>query len=156
MSDPITLRPYQPGDEVGILAGHNQTFTPPRSLAHWLWKFRDNPTGQIHTMVAAHETAGIVGAYVTLPVTATIEGKRRIAGQCVDLFVLPDYERRGFGRRLLEVMTRWLCDQSRDLIWLTTDPGTRAERFYRTAGWTDRGFDVNGERRFEWRPDERV
>jgi GNAT superfamily N-acetyltransferase len=95
MSDPITLRPYQPGDEVGILAGHNQTFTPVRSLEHWLWKFRDNPTGQIHTMVAAHEAAGIVGAYVTLPVMATIEGKRRIAGQCVDLFVLPDYRRHG-------------------------------------------------------------
>ncbi|MEO6596719.1 MAG: hypothetical protein ABIP94_18385 [Planctomycetota bacterium] len=95
MSDPITIRPYQPGDEVGLLAGHNQTFTPHRSLAHWLWKFRDNPTGQVHTMVAAHETAGIVGAYVTLPVWFSIEGKRRIAGQCVDLFVLPDYRRHG-------------------------------------------------------------
>src|SRR5688572_19116190 len=60
------------------------------------------------------------------------------------LFVLPAYERRGLGRQLLEVMTRWLCDQSRDVIWLTTAPGTRAERFYRTAGWTDRGFDGNG------------
>ncbi len=95
MSDPITIRPWQPGDEVGVLAGHNQTFTPPRSMAHWLWKFRDNPTGQVHTMVAAHETAGIVGAYVTLPVTFTIEGKRRIAGQCVDLFVLSDWRRHG-------------------------------------------------------------
>ncbi|HEX5051551.1 MAG TPA: hypothetical protein VFZ65_07265 [Planctomycetota bacterium] len=95
MSDPITIRPYQPGDEVSLLVGHNLTFAPPRSMAHWLWKFRDNPTGQVHTMVAEHETAGIVGAYVTLPVTFTIEGKHRLAGQCVDLFVLPDHRRHG-------------------------------------------------------------
>lgn len=90
----ITIRPYRPGDEAGLLAGHNQIF-PPRSRAHWDWKFRDNPTGQIHTMVAEHPTAGLVGAYVTLPVHFTIEGKRRIVGQCVDLWVLPEHRRAG-------------------------------------------------------------
>lgn len=95
MSDAITFRPYQPGDEVGILAGHNKTFTPHRSLAHWQWKFRDNPTGQIHTMLAVHERDGIVGAYVTLPVRVRADGKQYLAGQCVDLFVLPEHRRHG-------------------------------------------------------------
>ncbi|MFK7741716.1 MAG: hypothetical protein AB8H80_15465 [Planctomycetota bacterium] len=94
MDSPITIRPYQPGDEATLLAGHNQIF-PERSLAHWNWKFRDNPTGQIHTMVAAHEQDGVVGAYVTLPAHAQIEGKRRIIGQCVDLWVLPQHRRFG-------------------------------------------------------------
>lgn len=95
MSDDIVMRPYQPGDEAGLLAGHNQTFTPTRSLAHWRWKYLDNPTGLVHTMVAEHATAGIVGAYVTIPVAISIEGERRVAGQPVDLFVLPDYRRHG-------------------------------------------------------------
>lgn len=95
MSEAITFRPYQPGDEAGILAGHNLTFQPTRSLAHWQWKFRDNPTGQIHTMLAVHEQQGIVGAYVTLPVRVLAEGKERLAGQCVDLFVLPEHRRYG-------------------------------------------------------------
>ncbi|MFO1077656.1 MAG: GNAT family N-acetyltransferase [Planctomycetota bacterium] len=95
MSDPITIRPYRPGDEEGILRGHNRTFEPQRSLAHWHWKFRDNPTGQIHVMVAEHEQDGIVGAYVTLPVRVHIDGKERLAGQCVDLFVLPEHRRAG-------------------------------------------------------------
>jgi hypothetical protein len=90
----ITIRPWRPGDEHGVLAGHNQIF-PARSLAHWQWKFRDNPTGQVHIMVAEHATAGLVGAYVTLPVHATIEGKRRMLGQCVDLWVLPEHRRAG-------------------------------------------------------------
>jgi hypothetical protein len=95
MSDPIRIRPYRPGDENGILAGHNATLTPSRSHAHWQWKFRDNPTGHVHTMVADHEEHGIVGAYVTLPVFVSLEGERRLAGQCVDLFVLPDHRRHG-------------------------------------------------------------
>ena len=90
----ITIRPFRAGDEAGLLAGHNQIF-PARSLAHWQWKFRDNPTGQIHTMVAEHATAGLVGAYVTLPAHYWIEGKRRIVGQCVDLWVLPEHRRAG-------------------------------------------------------------
>lgn len=93
MSD-ITIRPFRPGDEAGVLAGHNQIF-PPRSRAHWDWKFRDNPTGQIHIMVAEHATAGLVGAYVTLPTPFLIEGRRRIVGQCVDLWVLPEHRRAG-------------------------------------------------------------
>lgn len=93
MSDPITIRPYQPGDEAGLLRGHNLTFSPQRSLAHWQWKFRDNPTGQVHTMLAVHETEGIVGAYVTLPVRVLADGKECLAGQCIDLYVLPEHRR---------------------------------------------------------------
>jgi hypothetical protein len=33
-------------------------------------------------------------------------------------------------------------------MWLTTDPGTRAERFYRRAGWRVTG-SRNGELVFE-------
>jgi GNAT superfamily N-acetyltransferase len=95
MSDAITIRPYRPGDEAGLLAGHNRTFTPHRSMAHWLWKFRDNPTGQVHVMLADHERDGIVGAYVTLPVRVLVAGQERLAGQCIDLYVLPEHRRHG-------------------------------------------------------------
>lgn len=94
MSAPITIRPYQPGDEESLLRGHNQIF-PERGMAHWQWKFRDNPTGQVHTMVAHHEQDGIVGAYVTLPAFAKVEDDIRIIGQCVDLWVLPQHRRFG-------------------------------------------------------------
>jgi len=94
MSEPITIRPYRPGDEAALLAGHNQIF-PERSLAHWQWKFRDNPTGLVHTMVAEHESEGLVGAYVTIPARVQLEDEVRIAGQCVDLWVLPEHRRHG-------------------------------------------------------------
>lgn len=94
MSDAITIRAFHAGDEAELLRGHNQIF-PARSRAHWDWKFRDNPTGQVHIMVAEHASAGLVGAYVTLPTHYLIEGRRRLVGQCVDLWVLPEHRRAG-------------------------------------------------------------
>ena len=64
------------------------------------------------------------------------------------LFVEPGSEGRGIGQALLDAMTHWLFEQSDRPVWLTTAPATRAERFYRAAGWLETGR-VNGEIRFE-------
>jgi len=65
------------------------------------------------------------------------------------LFVDPAHEARGFGRRLHDEMVAWMFAQGLRSIWLTTQPGTRAERFYRRAGWRDCGIQQTAERRFE-------
>jgi GNAT superfamily N-acetyltransferase len=67
------------------------------------------------------------------------------------LFVEPGYERRGIGRQLHDSAVDWLFAQSPQIIWLTTRPGTRAEAFYRAAGWVAAGAEPNGEMRFEMR-----
>lgn len=64
------------------------------------------------------------------------------------LFVAPAFEGRGVGRALHEVMVQWLFDSGVDLVWLTTDPGTRAQRFYEAAGWRRVGLQ-DGEIRLE-------
>jgi len=65
------------------------------------------------------------------------------------LFVHPDFEHRGIGRKLHDLMLSWFFDQTQETIWLSTDPGTRAFGFYTAAGWTHNGFQANGEARFE-------
>jgi GNAT superfamily N-acetyltransferase len=65
------------------------------------------------------------------------------------LFVDPDHERRGHGRRLHGEMVRWLWSRGLERLWLGTDPGTRAQRFYEAAGWRAAGFGSHGELRFE-------
>lgn len=65
------------------------------------------------------------------------------------LFVDPRHEGRGYGRRLHDEMVAWLWSRGLERLWLTTDPNTRAERFYRAAGWQDMGPASHGERRFE-------
>ena len=64
------------------------------------------------------------------------------------LFVLPEYEGRGMGSRLHDVMLEWYFSKTSELIWLSTDPGTRAETFYRKKGWKEAGMHGK-EVRFE-------
>lgn len=65
------------------------------------------------------------------------------------LFVHPDFERRGIGRLLHDEMMTWYFEMSDKLVWLSTSPGTRAEQFYRKAGWQENGIYGKGEIKFE-------
>jgi GNAT superfamily N-acetyltransferase len=67
------------------------------------------------------------------------------SGSVWALFVHPDHERRGHGRRLHDTMIEWLFAGRLDCVRLTTEPGTRAERFYRAAGWQSDGLTERGE-----------
>jgi GNAT superfamily N-acetyltransferase len=65
------------------------------------------------------------------------------------LFVQPGHDKKGIGRRLHDAMMNWYFLQTTETIWLGTAPGTRAEAFYRKAGWTETGIHGKGEIKFE-------
>jgi GNAT superfamily N-acetyltransferase len=65
------------------------------------------------------------------------------------LFLRPEFEGQGIGRQLHDRMLDWYFSKTQDTLWLGTEPGTRAEQFYRTAGWTEAGVHGKGEVRFE-------
>lgn len=65
------------------------------------------------------------------------------------LFVDPDFEAKGNGRKLHDMMMHWYFNQTDKTIWLSTSPGTRAEAFYRKAGWKATGIYGKGEIKFE-------
>ena len=65
------------------------------------------------------------------------------------LFVRPDYERRGIGRKLHAIMLDWYFSNTKQKLWLGTAPDTRAEIFYRNAGWKQIGAHGKGEIKFE-------
>ena len=65
------------------------------------------------------------------------------------LFVNPKFENKGIGKQLQKMMLDWYFNQTKDTIWLGTDPNTRAERFYRKSSWTEIGTYGNGEIKFE-------
>jgi GNAT superfamily N-acetyltransferase len=74
-----------------------------------------------------------------------------ITGNIWALFVDPGHERRGYGRRLHDAMVAWLFSRGLDRLWLSTDPNTRAQRFYEAAGWEHAGLLPSGEARYELR-----
>ncbi len=65
------------------------------------------------------------------------------------LFLHPDFEKQGIGRKLHDVMLAWYFKQTKEKVWLGTSPDTRAEIFYRKSGWNEVGVHGKGEIKFE-------
>lgn len=65
------------------------------------------------------------------------------------LFVHPGYEGKGIGKKLHDAMLAWYFEQTKQQVWLGTEPGTRAEKFYRRQGWKEVGIHGKGEIKFE-------
>lgn len=65
------------------------------------------------------------------------------------LFIDPAFEKKGIGKRLHDEMMDWYFAHTKETVWLSTTPGTRAEQFYRKAGWTATGLYGKGEIKFE-------
>jgi len=65
------------------------------------------------------------------------------------LFVHPDFEAMGVGKKLHQAMMDWYFVQTNKTIWLGTAPNSRAESFYRMQGWKEVGTHGKGEIKFE-------
>ena len=65
------------------------------------------------------------------------------------LFVDPEYERKRIGQKLHRKMLDWYFTQTKEKVWLGTAFNTRAEKFYRKAGWIEVGTNGPKEIKFE-------
>jgi len=70
------------------------------------------------------------------------------------LFIHPDFERQGIGRQLHDTMLDWYFQQTMHTVWLSTQPNSRAETFYRKAGWREVGLHGANEIKFEMTHDD--
>ncbi len=65
------------------------------------------------------------------------------------LFILPEFEAMGIGKKLHQAMMDWYFLQTKEKIWLGTDPNSRAYKFYQMQGWKEVGTHGKGEIKFE-------
>lgn len=65
------------------------------------------------------------------------------------LFILPEFENMGIGKKLHRMMMDWYFIHTKEKIWLSTAPNSRAEKFYSMQGWTAVGIYGKGEIKFE-------
>lgn len=67
----------------------------------------------------------------------------RAQGSIWALFIDPAHEGFGIGSQLLALAVEYLFALGHPVVKLSTDPGTRADRFYAMQGWT-RGSEKDG------------
>ena len=65
------------------------------------------------------------------------------------LFLQPEFEKKGIGQQLHKLMLDWYFTQTKDKVWLGTAFNTRAEKFYKKAGWIEVGTHGPKEIKFE-------
>jgi len=107
------------GDPTAVTEAHYAWFTEHPGI--WVWEEEED--GRILGFSAGDTRDGTIWA----------------------LFVDPAHERRGIGRALLEAACESLRCAGHRTAMLTTEPGTRAEGFYRAAGWSAIGTSPKGE-----------
>lgn len=61
------------------------------------------------------------------------------------LFVNPKFQGKGIGKKLHKKMLEWYFSKFKTPLTLTTNPNTRAEKFYRKLGWQEKSTENNGE-----------
>lgn len=67
-------------------------------------------------------------------------------GELTVLALLPEFEGRGIGKRLLESVEEWLFANGNEELWLVTspEPSFRAYGFYQSQGWQPSG-EINSD-----------
>ena len=71
------------------------------------------------------------------------------------LFLLPEFEGKGIGKKIHQLMLDEYFSKTKATIWLSTEANSRAEIIYKKQGWKNAGFhgnEVKFEMSFEdWR-----
>lgn len=65
------------------------------------------------------------------------------------LFLNPEFEGKGIGTKLQNMMLNWYFSTGKEHVWLGTAPNTRAEQFYLKSGWAKNGMHGSKEVKFE-------
>lgn len=110
VDEPLTIRPFRPGDEAAINDGFNAVFGLNRSLEEWRWKFQDGSESR-WIMLAVSGDRTVCAHYGAVPVRMRVGDVTIRAGQPVDVFTRP-VARRGLAaaRTLKTTVDRFFAE----------------------------------------------
>lgn len=95
------VRPYRPGDELGIIRLLEKTFHYRMPLEKWEWLFKKNPYGS-DILVAVNENGEIVGHQGRMAHRGVFFGQEKAIEYPVESCLLPQYRSQGFMEKCLE------------------------------------------------------
>ena len=127
--------PFQPGDERDVLELFNREFHQDRSMAHWKWKFLENPYGgPFHVLARRRSDGKLCGNHIVMPFPLNQDGRKLIGCHSLDLVVDRDYR----GQGIFEKTGGACMDRCRDagVSAVVAFPNQSSyPGFVRTLGW---------------------
>lgn len=145
MIENLKIRPYQEGDENGILPLMKAVYGQWHGLDYWQWKYKENPLGFFPNWIWIAESNGkIVGHYTVIPVKMKIGNRDILAAQSVDTATHPDYRRQGIFENLAKNVYAEAYRDGVRLIYgfanlprrVTSESGASYEGLHKKLGWT--------------------
>jgi len=136
------IRPFEPGDELGINILFNAIFSQKRSLREWIWKFGKRGERGI-VLVAVDEQGEILAHYSALKSRFWIYDQHVHGGHVVDIFSSRDpmvVRKRTFVKLQREFYRRF-GDEGEYPVFVGF-PGTRSERLTKVTGISNRSHPV--------------
>ncbi len=147
-TDAVTIRPVEPRDQEAVarmwqaLSEYHvalDTRMPvmaagaPQAYASRLMDVRDDPS----TCALVAETDGVVVGYVlgaVIDLTPDLFEHEDV-GFIADIYVEPDYRRRGIGRQLFQAVCEWFAQRGvRHIEWQVAVANQEARRFWEAVG----------------------
>jgi hypothetical protein len=105
--DKVFLRVYENGDELNILPMFREVFQNRRTMAHWQWKFRDNPFANHKVALAVTKDGFLVAHFCgyAVPFYSSVSSQKEfLSFQGADTMTHPEFRRLGLGST--SVLTR--------------------------------------------------
>ena len=147
----LSYRPATPNDSLVCIVLRGRTRQNPISVE------RLAAMGITVESFAGEIRSGLLAGYVCTDDHAIVGYcfGNQTSGEVVVLALLPEYEGRGIGRHLLELVVTQLSAATHKRLFLgcSRDPATRSYGFYRHLGWASTGtFDRAGDEILEFFP----
>lgn len=114
----FAVRTYQPGDEQQILALFNRVFRQERAMAHWRWKFADNPAGHQITLAVTGD-GRVVGQFAGLPAEAVSPTGSFVLSQGIDHMVDPELQKQGVFAAMTRHFVQTFLPPARDVVFFS-------------------------------------
>ena len=129
---PLTIRPWQEGDEPGLTQLFQRAFGHPITVDHWRWKLRPEACGFDNVWLALSQGTPVF-QYAGIPLQFKLSGETVRGVVSVDTMTAPEFRRRGLLTQVAaQAYGAWRAADVAFVIGLPNENwGTRA----RALGW---------------------
>lgn len=134
----LSIRRYQPGDELHILGLFETVFHRSMSPRFWQWRFHDNPAGQGEILLA-WDGEILAGHYAAIPVDLVVDGLPTSALLSMTTMTHPEYTGRGIFTGLAARLYAEAASNGFRMVFGFPNENSR-HGFSTKLGWSDLGM----------------